>query len=181
MIPIGVWIGFYIVLSIFLMALQLHLVITNLPYIHKYRITRILTAILVPLLTINVVWFFAEAVLLFQHNDPLLPLILSQIASLLFASVIITLTSILLAYKGKNWIMRRKHGRNNFFGPYLCYGKDPTTSMCIQWGCPKKYQKISKISKEFPKFQLGLSREELKPVKSSLLSNSLIQYILLVE
>jgi calcineurin-like phosphoesterase family protein len=173
MIPTGVWIGFYMLLGIFLMVLLIHLIVPNLPYIHKYRVTRIMTALLVPLTTLNIIWFVAEAILLFQHRPTFLPFILSQIASLLFTSVLSTLTVILLAYKGKNWVMRRKHGRNKFFGPYLCFGKDSTTSMHVQWGCPKKYQKKFKV------FKLGLSQEDLTPIKEKIQSNSLIQYVIL--
>ena len=164
------WVYLYVFIALLMLSLLFHLVWRNWEYLDHYRVTRILSALLIPGGIIFSSWLLVEASHLVQDTPTWLPLIISQVISVSLLGIFTWLFIMLLIYVGKNWVMRRRHTFNRYFGPYLAFGEDPTTEMIIIWGRPL----LGKPSSDTVLY--GIDKTDLQPASRVIQATPMTYY-----
>ena len=170
---IRAWIWLYGLTALFILIIGAHLLWRHGPYLWEYRITKFLTILLTPSGLFLAIWFSIESFHLYRNLDSWLSFEISQILVLILIGLYVYIIAMLWIYVGRNWIMRRRFWHNNHFGPYLNYGKDPSTEMMINWGITKKGKKDLNQENAICHIRFGLEPESLIFTSTNMIQNHL--------
>jgi acid phosphatase type 7 len=170
------WAIYYLILVWIIFAITVHFLWRNRELVHLYKSTRFINWTMIPASIINCLTYSIESIYIFLSipYSFIAPVITYRIIAILEGGILTILFIVLIRLYGHHWLNRRKFGRNQFFGPYLTYGSDPTSTMTLHWG--NGFGSSKKIP-ENRKIMQGLEPNNLSPSIESIQMNSFVQYI----
>jgi len=183
-----IWAMFYFALASLITALTIHLIYHNWGYIWKYRVTKWFTLIATPIFAFTALSFYIEASLIFLRGEELTGLFpkINKIWSLVILGFLVLVGILLLAFVGKNWLTRMRHRWNQYFGPYVLFGEDPSTQVIICWGNGLRPKVFPELPEEFEDqiaqvIKIGTSKDHLVNKMNKIYINDRICYIQLTN
>lgn len=169
------WAYLFLIVSITACIIAYHVIWRNWEFIGLYRGPKILALTLVPSFTITLIFMSIEANRIFTNQESfLMDILVYQIFAIIIAIGLVVVFILLWIYFGAHWMMRNRFRFYRYFGPYLFYGKDPTTSMIICWG--HGLRKITSDIQSNIHILIGTTPEHLESYQGEIQTNQRIFY-----